>query len=54
MEEKMNYYIGHPKAIRATFRKEKIYGSGKRTIKKAFDIGFGQRMTIRWCSPVRR
>lgn len=23
MEEKMNYYIGHPKAIRATFRRRR-------------------------------
>ncbi len=33
---------------------EEIYGSGKPDHKEAFDIGFGQRMTIRWCSPVRR
>ncbi len=37
----MNYYIGHPKATRATFRKgEEIYGSGKPDHKEAFDIGF--------------
>lgn len=56
MEEKMNYYTSAtPKAIRATFRKEKrSTAPASRTIKRLSISASRQRMTIRWCSPVRR
>lgn len=55
MEEKMNYYIGHSKSHKATFRKEKrSTAPASRTIKRLSISASRQRMTIRWCSPVRR
>lgn len=55
MEEKMNYYIGRSKAIRATSRKEKrSTAPASRTIKRRSISASRRRTTIRWCSPVHR
>lgn len=55
MEEKMNYYIGHSKSHKGYVRKEKrSTAPASRTIKRLSISASVQRMTIRWCSPVRR
>ncbi len=55
MEEKMNYYIGHSKSHKGYVRREKrSTAPASRTIKRLSISASRQRMTIRWCSPVRR
>ena len=55
MEQKMQYYIGHSRSIKATSPKAKRFTApANRTIKRRSILASRRRTTIRWCSPVHR